>query len=204
MLAMRWVFLVFLFWANQLLFAQNNEWNLALEIERAERDAEFANPESSILSENDLASFHGLSYFPISEKYRVAVKKVKKFKRKKVFEMTTTTDRRPLYRPFAVLFFEIDGIPCQLTVYQNLELMKKPGYEDYLFIPFTDLTSGDESYGGGRYLDFRISDLKEMRIDFNKAYNPYCAYNPKYSCPIPPSENALNVRIEAGVKKFHD
>ncbi len=172
--------------------------------ERSERDAEFANPETSILLEADLASFKGLDYFPITEKYKVQVLQIKRFKRKKTFEMTTTTARRPLYKPYAQLTFSMDGKESKLTVYQNMELIKKQGFEDYLFIPFTDLTSGEECYGGGRYLDFRISDLDKKEIDFNKAYNPYCAYNAKYSCPIPPSENALDVRVEAGVKKFHE
>jgi uncharacterized protein (DUF1684 family) len=73
-----------------------------------------------------------------------------------------------------------------------------------LFLPFTDLTSGVESYGGGRYIDMEVQKGNTWTIDFNKGYNPYCAYNEKYSCPIPPAENDLKVEVKAGVKKYHD
>jgi uncharacterized protein (DUF1684 family) len=118
--------------------------------------------------------------------------------------MPTTTDRKPLYVKYGELHFTIKGIKCQLNVYQNIDLSKKPGYADYLFLPFTDLTSGVESYGGGRYIDLRMQESKQWTINFNLAYNPYCAYNEIYSCPIPPQENDLKVEVKAGVKKFHD
>ena len=70
------------------------------------------------------------------------------------------------------------------------------------YIPFTDLTNGEETYGAGRYLDFKIPESEKVIIDFNLAYNPYCAYNHSYSCPIPPKENNLNIKIEAGEKTF--
>ena len=89
-----------------------------------------------------------------------------------------------------------------MNIYQNLELISKPEYVDYLFVPFTDLTNGKGSYSGGRYIDTRIPPGKKIVLDFNKAYNPYCAYNGKYSCPIPPEENHLEVEIRAGVKDF--
>ena len=81
---------------------------------------------------------------------------------------------------------------------------KKEEYKDYLFLPITDLTSGDGSYGGGRYLDVKKSEVAQGKVvlDFNKLYNPYCAYNEKYSCPIPPAQNDLPIRIEVGVKDF--
>ena len=89
-------------------------------------------------------------------------------------------------------------------MYQNVDLNKKTGYEDYLFLPFSDLTCGKESYIGGRYVDMKIQKGKTWTIDFNKAYNPYCAYNYEYSCPIVPLENDLNIEILAGGNKFHD
>ena len=109
----------------------------------------------------------------------------------------------PVYKPYGKLKFKIDGKKYKLTLYQNVELTKREGYEDYLFLPFNDMTNGVESYGGGRYLDMKIGDLDFPVIDFNYCYNAYCAYNHKYSCPIPPDENYLKVRIEAGVKKYH-
>ena len=76
------------------------------------------------------------------------------------------------------------------------------GEADYLFLPFTDLTSGVDTYGGGRYIDQKIPEGNSIIIDFNQSYNPYCAYNPRYSCPIPPPENDLLIEIMAGVKDF--
>ncbi|MEI9956742.1 MAG: DUF1684 domain-containing protein [Ferruginibacter sp.] len=92
----------------------------------------------------------------------------------------------------------------QLTVYQSKSLTKNDQYKDYLFIPFTDATSGDESYGSGRYIDILTTDIKNntVTIDFNKAYNPYCAYTTGYNCPIPPRENYLIVAVKAGEKSF--
>jgi len=103
------------------------------------------------------------------------------------------------------LKFSLEGQTLTLNVYESVELSKKAGYEDYLFIPFTDLTNGDETYGGGRYLDLRQEALRQkpVRLDFNRAYNPYCAYSKGYSCPIPPAENWLPVAIRGGVKSPH-
>jgi uncharacterized protein (DUF1684 family) len=172
-----------------------------IEIYQQEMNAEFADSTQSPLKKADLVRFKSLDFFPINEKFAVKAT-FKRTKKTKKFQMPTTTTRKPWYKKYGELHFEIDGKKMQLTVYQNLDLIKKPGYEDYLFIPFTDLTSGVESYGGGRYLDFRIPKSKEIILDFNKAYNPYCAYNEKYSCPIPPAENDLQIKIEAGVKTF--
>ena len=122
----------------------------------------------------------------------------------KVFQMKTSTDRLPEYKKYGVLHFTLDGKKLSLNVYQNMELTKKAGYEEYLFLPFSDKTNGHESYIGGRYIDMRIQEGSSWMIDFNKAYNPYCAYNYKYSCPIVPLDNDLPIEIKAGVKKFHD
>ena len=169
-------------------------------------NGDFSDKEKTPLTETDLKVFikekKGLDFYPIDLKYRVMAT----FERNQYpipFEMQTTTDRKPRYQKYGVLHFEMDGVKCQLTVYQNLDLMKKPEYKNYLFIPFTDKTNGVESYGGGRYLDLEGPLTSRVVLDFNKAYNPSCAYNAKYSCPIPPKENTLKVEIKAGVKKFH-
>lgn len=164
---------------------------------------DYADKEKSPLMEDDLKNFKSLDFFPINDAYIVEVTFVRT-KKEKVFKMKTSTDRLPLYKKYGELHFTIDGVACKLNVYQNIDLIKKPGFDDYLFLPFSDLTSGKESYIGGRYVDLRIQKGKVWNIDFNKAYNPYCAYNHKYSCPIVPLENDLNVEILAGVKKFHD
>ena len=161
----------------------------------------YADSAKSPLKKKDLAIFQALEFFSINEKYFVKAT-FKRSKKEKPFEMKTTTSRRPLYVKYGELHFEIDGIPCQLNVYQNVEFSKKPGYKNSLFLPFTDYTSGVESYGGGRYIDLEIQKGNTWTIDFNQAYNPYCAYNEKYSCPIVPEENDLKVEIKAGVKAF--
>jgi uncharacterized protein len=160
----------------------------------------FMNPETTILADEVHESFEGLPYYEPNPNWRVKAK-FKTIRNGKEFLMPTTTERLASYKPFGKLKFKINGIKYKLMVYQNQELLKNPDYVDYLFLPFTDLTNGDETYGGGRYLDFRIEDLENNPvIDFNKSYNPYCAYNHRYSCPIPPTSNRLNVKIEAGVK----
>ena len=164
---------------------------------------EYANKEESPLMKEDLEHFQSLDFFPINDKFIVQAT-FKRTKKEKVFEMKTSTERLPLYKKYGELEFTIDGVLCKLNVYQNMSLFKKPGFKDYLFLPFSDLTSGNESYIGGRYVDLRIQKGNQWIIDFNKAYNPYCAYNYKYSCPIVPMENDLKVSILAGVKKFHD
>ena len=100
------------------------------------------------------------------------------------------------------MIFDLKGKPFKLNIYQNQDLIKKEGFEDYLFLPFLDNTNGEESYGGGRYIDMRIPDGDTIIVDFNSAYNPYCAYNEKYSCPIVPRENYLDTEVRAGVKAF--
>jgi uncharacterized protein (DUF1684 family) len=164
---------------------------------------EYGNREESPLTEEDFKVFKSLDFFPISEKFIVEAK-FTRTPNEKVFKMKTSTTRLPDYVKYGELTFSMDGKVFRLNLYQNIELTKKEGYEDYLFLPFSDLTCGKESYIGGRYIDMRIPKGDTVIIDFNKAYNPYCAYNHKYSCPIVPLENDLAIEIVAGVKKFHD
>lgn len=164
---------------------------------------EYADKAKSPLMEKDLKTFKSLDFFSINDKYIIEAKFIRT-KKEKVFKMKTSTSRLPEYKKYGELHFSIDGVDCKLNVYQNIDLIKKPGFDDYLFLPFSDLTNGKETYIGGRYVDLRIQKGTTWKIDFNKAYNPYCAYNYEYSCPIVPLENDLNVSILAGVKKFHD
>ncbi len=105
---------------------------------------------------------------------------------------------------YGKLHFKVQSEEATLTIYQSSDLASKPEYKDYLFIPFTDSTTGLETYGSGRYLDLKIADLSTgyYQLDFNKAYNPYCAYTTGYNCPIPPRENALSMPILAGEMNF--
>lgn len=164
---------------------------------------EYADKAKSPLTVDDFKVFKSLDFFPINEKFIVEAQFIRT-KRTKVFQMKTSTNRLPQYKKYGELHFVIDGKKHQLNVYQSMDLIKMPKYKNHLFLPFSDTTCGKESYIGGRYIDMEIQKGTTWIIDFNKAYNPYCAYNYKYSCPIVPLENDLEVAILAGVKKFHD
>ena len=166
-------------------------------------NAEYADAKTSPLLPDDLKSFHGLDFYPANELFFVVAKFIRT-ENEQPFEMKTTTARKPVYVKYGEAHFSIDGQDFKLNIYSNIELSKKKEYKDYLFLPFSDLTCGNESYIGGRYLDLEIPQGDTIVIDFNRSYNPYCAYNPKYSCPKVPLENDLKIEIRAGVKKFHD
>ncbi len=120
------------------------------------------------------------------------------------FDMQTHNGVIKKYFVYGELHFTLSNKEHVLFIYQSQSLKNKKDFEDYLFIPFTDLTNNQETFGGGRYLDFRIKDIfnNTLLIDFNKCYNPYCAYKEGYSCPIPPRENDIKIPIYAGEKKF--
>ncbi|MEN3324882.1 DUF1684 domain-containing protein [Mariniflexile soesokkakense] len=166
-----------------------------------ELNAEYKDATTSPLKDKDRKHFEGLDFFKFDTSY-VVTAILKRTPNTAYFNMKTTTDRVSKERVYGVLTFKLKGKSYQLNIYQGKDLMEREGYEDYLFLPFLDETNGLESYGGGRYIDARIPKGDTMEIDFNKAYNPYCAYNDKYSCPIVPRENYLKTRIEAGVKAF--
>ncbi|MEW5675720.1 DUF1684 domain-containing protein [Flavobacterium enshiense] len=196
---MKKVFLAILF--PLLANAQCNE-----ESSKAFQDQlnkEYADEKESPLKKEDLQHFKGLDFYDINGDFCVEAK-LKLTPNEKQFVMPTSGGRKPLYVKYGELHFELQGKRCKLNIYRNIELSKMEKYKNHLFLPFTDLTSGVESYGGGRYIDLETTDKDTMIIDFNQAYNPYCAYNEGYSCPIPPKENDLLVEVRAGVKKFHD
>lgn len=174
-----------------------------IEAYRTLENDKFSNAETTILAADDFSQFEGLAFYPIDLKYRVEAKFVRT-PNEKAFLMPTTTERLPEYVKYGEAYFEIDGKELKLMLYKSTDSWGDPEkYGDQLFLPFTDLTSGDGSYGGGRFIDLIIPKGETIIIDFNRAYNPYCAYNSKYSCPIPPRENDLQVRIEAGVMDFN-
>ena len=200
---MRTLFTLFILVQLNLGFGQQKFDLSAVAKFQKELNAEYATAKTSPLTLEDLAEFKTLDFYPASETFFVVAKLVRTQK-EKPFEMETSTDRKPLYVKYGELYFEIEGQDFKLNVYKNIELSKKKDYKDYLFLPFSDLTSGKESYIGGKYIDVRIPKGDTIVIDFNTSYNPYCAYNSKYSCPKVPLENDLEIEIKAGVKKFHD
>jgi uncharacterized protein (DUF1684 family) len=119
------------------------------------------------------------------------------------FEMPTYSGESKAYVQYGIASFTLSGQEYQLSIYR-MSGRTLPQYRDLLFIPFKDQSNGESTYGGGRYLDLRVQDIVDgtLVLDFNKAYNPYCAYSDGYSCPIPPDENHLQVSILAGEKAF--
>lgn len=186
---------------SNILFSQKQETKNEIENFQKKLNKEFSSKADSPLTDEDLKTFKGLDFFPVDTTFRVTAK-LEFHKDSKPFKMATTTDRLPIYKLYATAHFKIKGKACQLEIYQNQNLMQTPDYEDYLFLPFTDNTNGDTSYGGGRFMDLEIPENDEIIIDFNQAYNPYCAYNHKYSCPIPPKVNHLDLEVRAGVMAY--
>ncbi|MFT5640803.1 MAG: hypothetical protein ACI9A7_000901 [Cyclobacteriaceae bacterium] len=186
---------VILFWAiSSNYFDEILQW-------QSELNESYQDKEESPLEKKDLKKFKGLDFFEIDSTYNV-IASFLRTPNEMSFTMPTTTDRLPVYVQYGLVSFNLNGQEFNMPIFQNQSLVLTEEYEDYLFFPFTDLTNGFESYGGGRYIDLRLPNSDEIRIDFNKSYNPYCAYNGKYSCPIPPRSNDMNIEINAGVKKW--
>jgi len=166
-----------------------------------ELNEEYKNPETSPLYDKDRIAFESLAFFKPDTTYSVMAKFVRTPDAVPFF-MPTTTERTSEEVVYGIAYFSLNGKAYQLEIYQNPALTAQEKYRDYLFLPFSDQTNGKESYTGGRYIELTIPEGDSILIDFNKAYNPYCAYNKKYSCPIVPKVNTLNVAIRAGVKAF--
>lgn len=169
-----------------------------IEIKRKKHIAELNDSTKGILNSEEIAHLGDVNYFPYAEKYIITGKFTKSVGKK--FKMPTSTERMPIYRRFGYVDFLFENDSVRLEVYQNVALSKQEKYKNYLFIPFKDATSAKETYGGGRYLDLEIPKNTELILDFNTAYNPYCAYSYRYSCPIPPKANHLTIEIKAGEK----
>jgi len=168
-----------------------------IELQRIEKNNFFRSSHHSPLTHKQRPNFVALEYFPISEDH-VFELKMSVFDNQEIVTMQTSDNQVRDYFKYGYLEFDINNESGRLHVYRDSH------NPDYYFVPFKDATSGPVTYGAGRYVE--IEQLKEgkFRLDFNIAYNPYCAYNIDYSCPIPPSENILKIPIEAGEKNFPD
>ena len=160
------------------------------------KNAYFQDPNTSPLRPKEKKKFNGLDFFTPDSKYQVDAF-FRESVTKDTIQMKTNTGSVTSEIRYGNLFFELNNRQYVLPVYREVG-----AEDDYVFLPFTDLTNGDLTYGGGRYLDFTFPIKETVLIDFNKAYNPYCAYNPKYSCPLVPSVNHLDIAIIAGEKSF--
>jgi len=178
-----------------LAFAQS-EYEQQLSEERRSKE-ELLLQSRHVLNEEEQAHIEALNYYPIRVDWIISAEFQKD--RGKTFEMPTTTERKPLYRREGYLILTHEDSTYQLTLYKNLDLKGK-SYRNYYFLPFRDATAPDETYGGGRYIEInqKLRKRHPVQIDFNTAFNPYCVYSYRFSCPITPQENQLPMRVEAG------
>jgi uncharacterized protein len=186
--------------------AQNKKSDIILDNQkfRDDMNKEFADTAQTPLTKEGLAGFKVVDFFPINPRFRFKAK-LTRTPKESPFEMPRSKGNTGTYRKYGEASFTYKGKEYKVNVYQYMKLINDKKYAKYLFLPFTDLTNGKQTYGGGRFLDLEIPDNNEIIIDFNKAYNPLCAYgNQKYSCPIPPKENFLEIKIKAGVKMYEE
>jgi uncharacterized protein len=183
-------------------FAQTDSLKAVEEITtfQTKLNEEYKDKEKSPLEPSAFEKFEGHDFFPIDLDYRVNAKLIKA-EGTPLFGMKTTTSRVSMERIYGYVNFTLAGKEFRLPVYQSPDLMKTEEYADYLFFPFTDETNGKQTYGGGRYIDMRIpKEGDNVVIDFNMAYNPLCAYSPRFSCPLVPAENQMDIEVPAGVR----
>lgn len=167
--------------------------------ERTEKNEFMKNSDGSPFGESR-KTFTELKYFAPDPAYRIKAT-LTPIKEKKVVSLPTSSGEENRYLEYAKADFEVNATPCSLLI---LEVMDSGPNRGTLFLAFADETSAKETYGAGRYLELKkIPGASTITLDFNNAYNPYCAYAENFSCPFPPKENILKVRIEAGEKSYH-
>ncbi len=159
---------------------------------RREKDAFLRESHQSPLLPEQRSTFTGLKYFPENPKLRLKVE-VDRFPEQELIQIQTNTGEVQTYTRYGIFKFAVDGDQAELTILEN---------ENGYFLPFADSLAGAETYGAGRYIEpSRLADGR-FQVDFNEAYNPYCAYNEMWSCPITPPENRIKVPVRAGEKVF--
>ena len=181
---------------NRVEILQHKKETLAI---RKDKDRFFKTSQDSPLLTEQQMNFKELSYFPVDISYRVKAS-YQHLTKPIEFRIQTSTGHERIYSTIGQLNFSLAGKPLTLFAYH--EKGQEATAKNSLFVPFTDLTSGKDSYGAGRYLDIPEPAGDSVVLDFNVAYHPYCAYNYNFSCPIPPPENRLEVAIKAGEKLF--
>jgi len=176
---------------------QPGSWKEELESQRSSKDHWFKTGHDSPVPWDLREKFGRIEYFPPDDAFRLALRLARNPERQ-IVTMTLSTGGPRRYVKFGYFEFPVGGQTVRLWAYRPEHIEG----QDYLFVPFRDATSGKETYGAGRYLDLPFTATDEYTLDFNQAYNPYCAYNDAFSCPIPPVENWLKVPIRAGEKTF--
>jgi uncharacterized protein (DUF1684 family) len=161
---------------------------------RVEKDEFFGSHSQSPLSREQQMNFQGLNYFPEDPALRKEVV-LKVFPLQESVSIQTTGGEPQTYLRYGRFKFDIEGQVAELTLYAS---------QDGFFLPFIDSLAGKETYPAGRYIEVEQLPDEKFLVDFNLAYNPYCAYNENWSCPLTPPENRLKVPIRAGEKIFHE
>lgn len=180
--------------------ASEGDYSATLTKERQAKDELMRNGKDSPFGDDEKKNFKGLSYFPPDINYRISAKLVP-IQNKKMVVLPTSDGLEKKYIEYAYAEFELNDVPCKLTMLEIAE----GEFRGVLFLAFADETSANETYGAGRYLELKkIPGSSSITIDFNQAYNPYCAYSDSFSCPFPPKENILKTSVRAGEKKYHD
>ena len=177
------------------------DWHDAVEARRERKDEYFGGSPRSPIPEAEREDFEGLHYYPPDPDYRFVLP-LAEHDEKEAVTVATSTEGERTYLRWGEFRFEVDGEAATIQAY------KADADDDRLWVPFRDETSGEATYGAGRYLDLEPethhTDDGRWILDFNEAYNPTCAYNDAYECPLPPMENWLDVPIEAGEKAYHE
>ena len=187
---------------SQSCLAQEADYETEIRVYRALQNAEFRDPQKSPLSAGQMENFIKHDFFPIDEAYRVNAR-FEATPDARPFPMSTSTGGKQIYRRLGILHFELNGKPQTLEAYLQVRRFMPQGQKEIVFLPVVDLTNGNETYGAGRYLHFEgVPEGSTWTIDFNKLYNPYCAYNDKYECPLVPEANHLDLEVRAGVKDY--
>ncbi len=176
----------------------NDQYSKGVMEMRREKDEYFWRSDDSPVPYEERHRSKGLSYFTVDPKFRVKAH-LTRYESPDTVILPTSTGTQEEYLKYGAFEFTIDGRLCRLIAFKAVK--REDG--DSLFVPFRDKTSGRESYAAARYLDIPEVSGSEYIVDFNVAYNPYCAYSDGYVCPLPPQENTLNVEIRAGEKRLH-
>ena len=179
---------------NQMSGPKTNEDSLANVESRKLKDETFRDSDESPIKDKKM--FKGLAYYAFNQKWIISFEVQRSEKIEKIKINMTDGSQEDMLK-FGTITANINGAEVKLELFQHAD--------GNLFLPFKDKTAPTETYGGGRFLDLPLTNVKNnrLRVDFNLAYNPYCAYNEDFACPIPPAENTLPIRIEAGEKNFN-
>jgi uncharacterized protein (DUF1684 family) len=161
---------------------------------RRSKDEFFREDHHSPLTKDQQAVFRGLHYYEESQEMNYRIQ-AKRFERDEVVDLQTSSGSIASYLRWGSISFGLDGTTVELVIFRD-------GQSGNFFLPFADATSGTETYGAGRYLDVKMQASGHLLVDFNYSYNPYCAYNEHWSCPLTPAENRLSVALRAGEKSF--